>query len=159
MSEVTEWFPTETLDGDIMPWYGCVVQGTKFLVLPGITGRGTDMKQEYPELLEEDDFHSEDQARLVTCPHSVEEQTELILEKIKAALVSHGVGFENVFYCDYFITDRALWPAAWRTMKAWMEKECPEYFATPRPGVLSIVHGLDHPDMLIEIKMQATLPE
>jgi hypothetical protein len=44
-------------------------------------------------------------------------------------------------------------------MKNWMDDECPEYFKTPRPGVLSIVHGLDHPDMLVELKMQATLPE
>ena len=159
MSEITEWFPTETLDGDVMPWYGCVVEGSKWLILPGITGRGYEMKQEYPELLEDGGFHSEDQARLVTCPHSIEEQTVLILEKIKAALNAHGVGFENVFYGDYFITDRALWPACFRTMKNWMDKECPEYFDRPRPGVLSIVHGLDHPDMLVELKMTATLPE
>ena len=35
MSEITEWFPTETLGGDVMPWYGCVVEGSRFLILPG----------------------------------------------------------------------------------------------------------------------------
>ena len=159
MSEITEWFPTETLQGDVMPWHGCVIEGNKWLILPGMTGRAADMKQEYPELLEDDDFHSDDQARLVVCPHSIEEQTVLILEKIKAALDSHDVGFENVFYTDYYLTDRALWPACWRTMKEWMDKECPVFFERVGPCVLQIVHGLDHPDMLIEIKMWATLPE
>ena len=55
MSEITEWFPTETLGGDVMPWYGCVVEGSRFLILPGMTGRGFDMKQEYPEMLEDED--------------------------------------------------------------------------------------------------------
>ncbi len=83
----------------------------------------------------------------------------LILEKIKAALVQGGTGFGNVFNCDYFITDRALWPDAWRTFKKWMDEEAPDYFKYPRPGVLSIVHGLDHPDMLIEVRMWATIPD
>ena len=82
------------------------------------------MKQEYPEMLEDDSFTSADEARLVTCPHSIEEQTELILEKIKAALDAHDTGFENVFNTDFFVTDRALWPAALRTMKKWMDREC-----------------------------------
>ena len=159
MSEITEWFPTETLGGDVMPWYGCVVEGTRFLILPGMTGRGFDMKQEYPEMLEDESFTSADQARLVTCPHSIEEQTELVLTKIKAALDSHGVGFEHVFNCDFFITDRALWPAAMRTMKKWMDPVCPEFFERPPPNTLSIITGLDHPDMKIEIRMWATLPE
>lgn len=120
MSEITEWFPTEECHGDTMPWYGCVIEGNRWLILPGMTGRGPDMKQEYPELIEKDDFHSDDQARLVTCPHSIEEQTELILTKIKSALDSHDTGFENVFNTDYFLTDRALWPAMFRTMKKWM---------------------------------------
>ena len=159
MSKITQWFPTETLHGDVMPWYGCVIEGNRWLILPGMTGRGHDLKQEYPEMLEDDSFDSADQARLVACPHSVEEQTELILEKIKAALDANDTGFENVFNTDYFCTDRALWPACFRTMKRWMDKECPEFFERPTPSVLSIVHGLDHPDMLIEIRMWATLPE
>lgn len=159
MSEITEWFPTEECAGDTMPWYGCVIQGTRFLILPGMTGRGPDMKQEYPELIENDDFHSDDQARLVACPHSIEEQTELILTKIKRQLDAHDTGFENVFNTDYFLTDRALWPAMFRTMKKWMDEECPVFFERPTPSVLSIVHGLDHPDMLIELRMWATLPE
>ena len=95
----------------------------------------------------------------LTCPHSIEEQTELILEKIKAALDAHDTGFENVFNTDFFVTDRALWPAAIRTMKKWMDRECPVYFERLGPNVLSYVTGLGHLDMLIEIRMWATLPE
>jgi enamine deaminase RidA (YjgF/YER057c/UK114 family) len=159
MSEITKWFPTEVCKGDVMPWFGCVIQGSKWLILPGITGRGRDMKQEYPELLEQEHFDSGDQARLVVCPHSVEEQTVLILEKIEKLLADNGTSFGNVFNCDYYITDRANWPDCWRTFKSWMDGRAPEYFEFPRPGVLSIVHGLDHPDMLVEIRMWATVPE
>jgi enamine deaminase RidA (YjgF/YER057c/UK114 family) len=159
MSEIKEWFPTEVLHGDVMPWYGCVVQGKRFLILPGLTGRGPDMKQEYPELLEQENFDSGDQALLVACPHSVEEQTVLILEKQKKVLEENGTNFDNVFRCDYFVIDRAVWPDAFRTMKKWFEREWPEWLEHQRPSVLSIVHGLDHPDMLIEIRMWATLPE
>lgn len=159
MSEITKWFPTEICKGDVMPWFGCVIEGTKWLILPGITGRGPDMKQEYPELLEQEDFDSGDQARLVVCPHSVEEQTEIILERIEKLLEENGTSFANVFNCDYFITDRANWPDCWRTFKKWMDARAPEYFQFPRPGVLSVVHGLDHPDMLVEIRMWATIPE
>ena len=159
MSEITEWFPTETLKGDVMPWYGCVIEGSRFLILPGMTGRGYDMKQEYPEMAEDESFTSADQARLVTCPHSIEEQTELILTKIKAALDAYDIGFDRVFNHDSLITDRALWPAAMRTMTKWMDKECPEFFQRPPPNTLSIITGLDHPDMLIEMRMWATLPE
>jgi enamine deaminase RidA (YjgF/YER057c/UK114 family) len=159
MSEVTEWFPTETLHGDVMPWYGCVIEGNRWLILPGMTGRSPDVKQEYPEILEDEGFTPADEARLVTCPHSIEEQTELILEKIKAALDAHDTGFENVFNTDFFLTDRALWPAALKTMKRWMDPVCPAYFERPGPNVLSFVNGLGHRDMLIEIRMWATLPE
>jgi enamine deaminase RidA (YjgF/YER057c/UK114 family) len=159
MSKIVKWFPTEVLHGDVMPWYGCVVEGTRWLILPGMTGRGPDLKQEYPEMLEQDDFDSGDQARLIACPHSIEEQVVLILEKIKKVLNDHGATFEDVFLCDYFITDRANWPDCFRTMKKWFEKESPEWLEHQRPSVLSIVHGLDHPDMLVELRMWACIPE
>ena len=110
-------------------------------------------------MLERDDFESADQAALTTCPHNIEDQVIIILEKIKASLRQAGTSFDNVFYIDYYLTHRFNWPRAWRTMKKWMDRECPEFFNKPRPAVLAIMDGLDHPDMLIEIRMWACVPE
>ena len=110
-------------------------------------------------MLERDDFTSADQAALNVCPHNIEDQVILILEGYKKSFDRAGTSFENVFLCDYYLTERYNWPRAWRTFQKWMNKECPDWFKRPRPGVLSIVHGLDHHDMLIEIKMWACVPE
>ncbi|MFC1995703.1 hypothetical protein ACFLVM_02370 [Chloroflexota bacterium] len=160
MSEIVEYFGgTEVCAGDVMPWGNMTVEGTKFLICSGLTGRDPNKKQEYPELLERDDFTTADQAALNVCPHNIEDQVVLILEKYKKLFNEVGTSFDNVFYCDYYTIQRSDFPTAWRAFKKWMDKECPDWFKRPRPGVLTVQHGLDHPDMLIEIKMWATIPE
>ncbi len=159
MSKIVKWFPGPILGGDEMPWGDVITEGTKILHLSGLTGRSFDKKQEFPETLERDDFETADQAAMNVCPHNIEDQTILILEKIKVSLERAGTSFDNVFYVDYYLTERYNWPRAWRTMKKWMDKECPDFFKRPKPNVLLIVRGLGHPDMLIEIKMKACVPD
>ena len=159
MSKITKWYPGPNLAGDVMPWGDVIMEGTKFLVCSGLTGRDPNKKQEYPEVLSKPDFSVEDQYAMNVCPHNVEDQVILIMEKFKKAFAEAGTSFEHVFLCDYYLVRRFDWPRAWRAMKKWMDKECPDYFKKPRPGVLANVHGLAHPDMLIEIKMWATVPE
>ena len=159
MSKITKWFPGPTVGGDVMPWGDVIIEGKKWLICAGLTGRSFGQKQEDPELLERDDFESDDQAALSVCPRDIETQVVLILEKIKASLERAGTSFDNVFCVDYYIVRRLDFPRAWRAMKKWMDNECPEFFDKPRPAVLTNVHGLDHPDMLIEIRMWACVPE
>ena len=159
MSEIVKFISGPKLGGDEMPWGSIIVEGNRFLFCSGLTGRAFDKKQEYPELIERNDYTVHDQVSLEVCPHNIEDQVILIMEKYKALFKEAGTSFDNVFYVDYYLTDRYNWPTAWRTMKKWMDKECPDFFKRPRPNVLQIVYGLAHPDMLIEIKMLACVPE
>jgi enamine deaminase RidA (YjgF/YER057c/UK114 family) len=157
----------EVCKGDVMPWGNAIIEvgGDKLLICSGHTGRGLDMKQEYPEMLEQEGFGTSEHAALTTCPHSVEEQTVIALEKIDRVLKWGGTSWENVYYGDYYLTQRYNFPPAFRAMKKWFNKRYPDlwWFNNKRPYhslpcVLTIVQGLDHPDMLIEIKMWATIP-
>jgi enamine deaminase RidA (YjgF/YER057c/UK114 family) len=161
VSEISEWLsPPEVLNGQSMPWGAVMIEGNKFLITAGLTGRSPDRNQEYPQMVEDETFESIDQASLEVAPHNVEDQTLLILEKTERTLQEAGTSFENVFFVDYTITERYNWPRALRTMKTWMDENgYEEFFDRPRPNALKIVKGLDHPDMLIEIMMWATVPE
>ena len=158
MSRIIKAWTAEKLGGDEMPWGNMIIEGKKFLICCGHTGRSPDKKQEYPEASERDDFTAADQAAMVTCPHTMEEQAILCLEKIKASLQAGGTSFENVFWVDTVVTRRSDRLRASRAMRKWMEKECSEFYKIPRPGFLRVA-GLDHPDMLIEISMWACIPE
>jgi len=158
----------EVLKGDVMPWGNVIIEvgGDKLLICSGHTGRGYNMKQEYPEMLEEDHFDTSEQASFNACPHNIEEQTVIALEKIERVLKWAGTSFENVFYTDYYLTQRYNFPRAFRAMKKWFNQKYPGlwWFNDKRPYhrmpcVLQIVQGLDHPDMLIEIKMWAVIPD
>jgi enamine deaminase RidA (YjgF/YER057c/UK114 family) len=158
----------EVCKGDVMPWGNVIIEvgGDKLLICSGHTGRGLDMKQEYPEMLEQEHFGTAEQAALNTCPHTIEEQVVIILEKIDRVLKWGGTSWENVYYGDYYLTQRYNFPPAFRTMKKWFNEHYPNLWwfndKVPYhhlPCVLTIVQGLDHPDMLIEIKMWATIPD
>lgn len=168
MSKILQVMDAEVCKGDIMPWGNVILEigGDKVLICSGHTGRGYQMKQEYPEMLEQDDFDTVKQAALVTCPHTIEEQVDIIMEKYDKVFKEAGTSFENVFYADYYLTHRYNFPSAFREMKRWLGKRYPKlwwFIDKPpyhrMPCVLTIVQGLDHPDMLIEIKMWATIPD
>jgi enamine deaminase RidA (YjgF/YER057c/UK114 family) len=167
MSRIVKVLDSEILGGDVMPWGNLILEigGDKILVCAGVTGRGFNMKQEYPEMIEQEDFDTAKQASIVTCPHTIEEQVEIILEKYDKNFKEAGTSFENVFYVDYYFTQRYNFPRAFRAMRKWFAKRYPNlWWYTDKPpyhritGTLAIVQGLDHPDMLIEIKMWAAIP-
>ena len=167
MSRIVKVMESEVLGGDVMPWGNLILEigGDKILVCAGVTGRSPDLKQEYPEMIEQEDFGTARQAALVTCPHTIEEQVEIILEKYDKIFKDAGTSFENVFYVDYYFTQRYNFPGAFRAMRKWFAKRYPDlWWFTHKPpyqqitGILAIVQGLDHPDMLVEIKMWAAVP-
>lgn len=161
MSEIVEWLsPPEVCAGDPMPWGALIIEGDRFLITAGLTGRDPDKPQEYPAMLEDDSFESIDQASLNVAPHGIEEQTRLVLEKNERVLEEANTSFENVFYSAFYVTERHNWPTAFRTVRDFMrDNGYDDYLDKPRPNVMSVVDGLDHPDMLIEIMMWATVPE
>src|SRR6266508_4302265 len=70
MSRITHWFPDGGSGWRRDAWWGCVVESSRCLLLPGITGRSPAMKQQYPELLDLEDVDAGDRARLQTCHSS-----------------------------------------------------------------------------------------
>ena len=59
---------------------------------------------------------------------------------------------ENIAVINYYVTDRANWPAVWQTCQAFWAEHCPDINDRPRAGTLLTNVGLDRPDMLIEIE-------
>lgn len=79
-------------------------------------------------------------------------QAKRIFEIIGKALADTGAGFEHVTRTRIILTDMALWPAA--------SKAHAEIFADIRPvTTVMAVTGFVDPDWLIEIEVDAVLPD
>jgi enamine deaminase RidA (YjgF/YER057c/UK114 family) len=88
----------------------------------------------------------------------VEAQARAALEKIVERVVRAGSKPENIAVINYYVTDRANWPAVWKTCREFWEEHCPDINRRPRAGTLLTNVGLDRPDMLIEIEAIAYKP-
>jgi enamine deaminase RidA (YjgF/YER057c/UK114 family) len=133
--------------GDQMPWAEYVVAGN-IVFLSGAEGRDRSRKQEYP-----DGEPSESPVY-----ESVEAQTRACLEKILERVVKAGGKPENIAVINYYVTDRANWPAVWQACQAFWDEHCPDINRRPRAGTLLTNAGLDRSDMLIEIEAIAYKP-
>lgn len=133
--------------GDQMPWAEYVSAG-KIVFLSGAEGRDVNKKQEYPDgEPAESPVHE-----------GTEAQTWACLEKIAERVIKAGTTLENIAVINYYVTDRANWPAVWTTCQRFWEAHCPDINARPRAGTLLTNIGLDRPDMLIEIEAIAYKP-
>ena len=132
--------------GDQMPWAEYVIAGD-IVFLSGAEGRDMSRKQEYPE------------GEPAESPvyEGVEAQTRACLEKIVERVRKAGSTPENIAVINYYVTDRANWPAVWRTCVDFWAEHCPDINDRPRAGTLLTNVGLDRPDMLIEIEAIAAL--
>lgn len=147
------------MGGNEMPWSrGVVIEGTKWAMCSGATGRYPDRKQEYPELTEKTNWTTEDQVKIQVCPHSIEEQTKLVWQELKKNLEDLGTNIDNIFHIYWFLQHRYDWPIAWRTSREFWKQYAPELYKRPVNGTLIVEIGLDHPDMLIEIQVMAAVP-
>jgi enamine deaminase RidA (YjgF/YER057c/UK114 family) len=133
--------------GDQMPWAEYVTAG-KIVFLSGAEGRDMSKKQEYPD--------GEPPESPVY--EGVEAQTRGCLSKIVERVVKAGSKPENIAVINYYVTDRANWPAVWQTCQAFWDENCPDINERPRAGTLLVNVGLDRPDMLIEIEAIAYKP-
>ena len=133
--------------GDQMPWAEYVVAGN-IVFLSGAEGRDMSKKQEYPD-------GEPPESPLYA---GVEAQTRAALEKIVERVVKAGSKPENIAVINYYVTDRANWPAVWQTCREFWEERCPDINRRPRGGTLLTNVGLDRPDMLIEIEAIAYKP-
>ena len=133
--------------GDRMPWAEYVIAGP-IVFLSGAEGRDMSRKQEYPD------------GEPAESPvyEGVEAQTRACLEKIVERARKAGSKPENIAVINYYVTDRANWPAVWRTCQTFWAEHCPDINARPRAGTLLTNVGLDRPDMLIEIEAIAYRP-
>ena len=62
-----------------MPWCkAVVVEVNKLVFCSGATGRDPNKKQEYPELTNNPNFTTEDQAALDCCSHDIVVQTNIV---------------------------------------------------------------------------------
>lgn len=79
---------------------------------------------------------------------SAYQQTQFILQKIKAAVESAGGRMEHVVRTRIFVTDIKLWEE--------IGKAHGEIFADIRPASTMVeVKSLIHPDLLVEIEVDA----
>jgi 2-iminobutanoate/2-iminopropanoate deaminase len=67
-------------------------------------------------------------------PGTIEEETELTLENMRAVLVSSGSGFEHVVRCGVWLTDLADF--------AGMNSVYATYFPDPKPARATVEAGL-----------------
>jgi enamine deaminase RidA (YjgF/YER057c/UK114 family) len=133
--------------GDQMPWAEYVLAG-KIVFLSGAEGRDPSRKQEYPDgEPAESPVHE-----------GIEAQTRACLEKIVERVRKAGTSPDNIAVINYYVTDRANWPAVWKTCQQFWDEHCPDINARPRAGTLLTGVGLDRPDMLIEIEAIAYRP-
>ena len=134
--------------GDQMPWAEYVIAGP-IVFLSGAEGRDMAKKQEYPD--------GEPQESPVY--EGIEAQTRACLGKIAERVVKAGSKPENIAVINYYVRDRADWPAAWQACVAFWDEHCPDINRRPRAGTLLTNVGLDRPDMRIEIEAIAYKPE
>ena len=86
----------------------------------------------------------------VVGPSDLAAQTEYALRKIEAALTQAGATLRDVVRTRMFVTDIADWEAAGRVHGL--------FFADVRPASTMVeVSALIHPDMLIEIEVDAVV--
>jgi enamine deaminase RidA (YjgF/YER057c/UK114 family) len=133
--------------GDQMPWAEYVIAGN-IVFLSGAEGRDMSKKQEYPD-------GEPPESPVYEGP---EAQTRACLEKIAERVVKAGTSLENIAVINYYVTDRANWPAVWQTCQKFWDEHCPDINERPRAGTLLTNVGLDRPDMLIEIEAIAYKP-
>lgn len=142
-----------------MPWTrAVVVQGTRMIYCAGETGRDPNKKQGYPELTDNPNWTTENQAALDCCSHDIEVQTQLCWERIKQTLEECGSNCNNIVKITYYLTERYNWPKAWRVTRKFWEKHAPDLLKRDN-GTLIEGIKLDHPQMLIEIDVTACAPE
>ena len=161
MSKIIKQIGGPVIGGNEMPWpRAAVIEGTRFVACSGCTGRDPNKKQEYPELTDNPNWTTENQAALDCCSHDIEVQTRLVWERIQAQLEEAGTDLYNIFKITFYLTERYNWPKAWRaTLKYW-KKHAPALLARNGPPQTLITKiGLDHPQMLIEIDAWACIPE
>jgi enamine deaminase RidA (YjgF/YER057c/UK114 family) len=133
--------------GDQMPWAEYVIAGN-IVFLSGAEGRDMSKKQEYPD-------GEPPESPVYEGP---EAQTRACLEKIAERVEKAGTTLENIAVINYYVTDRANWPAVWQTCQKFWDEHCPDINERPRAGTLLTNVGLDRPDMLIEIEALAYKP-
>jgi enamine deaminase RidA (YjgF/YER057c/UK114 family) len=82
-----------------------------------------------------------------------EAQCVQVHENIRAALASLGLTFKDVIRTDNYITDRKYLPLLRRVRS--------NYLPTGRSpaSTLLVVNGLFRPDLLVEVSVEAVLPE
>jgi enamine deaminase RidA (YjgF/YER057c/UK114 family) len=160
MSRIIEDTSGPIIGGDEMPWAkAVVVEGTRMVYCAGETGRDLKKKQEYPELTENENWTTEEQAALDCCSHDIEVQTQLVWETIKAKLEEVGSSLDNIVKITWYLTERYNWPKAWRLSRKFWKQYAPKLYKRPVNGTLIEGIKLDHPQMLIEIDVTACVPE
>lgn len=82
-----------------------------------------------------------------------EKQCVQVHENIKTALSSLGLSFKDVIRTDNYITDRSNL-AALRKVRARYLNE-----GSPPASTLFVVDGFFRPDLLVEISVEAVIPE
>jgi len=86
-------------------------------------------------------------------PGDFEKQCVQVHENIKAALASVGLTFKDVVRTDNYITDRANLPL--------LRKVRAEYLPSDQApaSTLLVVDGFFRPDLLVEVSVEAVLPD
>jgi enamine deaminase RidA (YjgF/YER057c/UK114 family) len=160
MSRIIKELGGPIIGGDEMPWSrAVVVEGKRMVYCSGETGRDLNKKQEYPELTENPNWTTEDQAALDSCSHDIEVQTQLVWDTIKQKLEELGTNCDNICKITYYLTERYNWPRAWKVTRKFWKEHAPKLMKRLGPHTLITKIGLDHPQMLIEIDVTACIPE
>ena len=160
MSKIIKTLGGPVLGGNEMPWArAVVVEGKRMIYMSGETGRDLNKKQEYPELTENPNWTTENQAALDCCSHDIEVQTQLVWETIRQKLEECGSNLDNIVKITWYLTERYNWPRAWRVTRKYWAKHAPELLKRNGPHTLIENIKLDHPQMLIEIDVTACAPE
>lgn len=86
-------------------------------------------------------------------PGDFEKQCIQVHENIKAALASLGLGFKDVIRTDNYITDRKHLPLLRKVRSSYLPDK------QPPASTLLVVDGFFRPDLLVEISVEAVMPE
>jgi enamine deaminase RidA (YjgF/YER057c/UK114 family) len=86
-------------------------------------------------------------------PGDFEKQCIQVHENIQAALASLGLGFKDVIRTDNYITDRKHLPVLRKVRSRYLPD------AQPPASTLLVVDGFFRPDLLVEISVEAVIPE
>ncbi|MEE8519465.1 MAG: RidA family protein [Dehalococcoidia bacterium] len=81
----------------------------------------------------------------------IQEQTRIVLERIRAILEAAGTSLDNVLTVTSYVTMRENLPA--------YNEEYAKYFTKDKPARTSVIANLGSADLLVEITVTACIPD